>query len=232
VPAAARPWKRSARHGHGGRVASLSRCGTAAGSGVPSCAAATAAPATAMRVVAPPRARSPPIGGSTLMRRGNGAAAIDRGRRLAAIMHAGRTPATERVGEALRRLADRACAGNGDTALGRRPAVGRAAGSGAPRRAASGALGVAGRRTGRASKDGKRSERGVAAAPQSARAAARAGRRPPRVAAAPASAMRRAPPLRQTDRATLVLSDRRHRPAGPDGIPTAAWGAGCCSPRG
>ena len=205
VPAAARPWKRSARHGDGGRVASLSRCGTAAGSGVRSCAAAAPAPATAMRFLAPPRARSPPLGGGTLTRRGNGAAEIDRGHGLAAIMHAWRTPATEQVGESHRRLVDRAGAGDGDGALRRRRAVGRAAGSVAPRRAASGSLGVAGRRTGRATKDGKRSERGVAAAPQSGRAAARAGRRPPRVAAAPASAMRRAPPRRQTDRATLVL---------------------------
>jgi len=55
------------------------------------------------------------------------ALAIGRGRGVAATMHTERTAATERMGESLRRLAVRACAGDGGAALGGRQAVGRAA---------------------------------------------------------------------------------------------------------
>ncbi|OSX76605.1 hypothetical protein BU14_0184s0032 [Porphyra umbilicalis] len=119
--------------------------------------AATAA-AAAVGVVAPLRARGPPLGGGTPMCLANGTAAIGHGRGVTATMHAGHTPATVRVGESPRSLAERVGVCDDGGALGGRRAVGRAACSGAPRGAARGALGGAGPRNGRAAKGGRRSE--------------------------------------------------------------------------
>jgi len=90
-------------------------------------AGAAAAAIATVGVVAPPRARGPPIGGGTPMCRGNGTAAIGHGRGLAETMHAGHTFATVGVGESPRSLADRVGVGDGGGALGGREAVGRAA---------------------------------------------------------------------------------------------------------